>query len=174
MEELLEKSQLKYFIIALAQNLYNRRKHFGPNFSIDLDELQLFGDKVFGDKAFFDNKVNFGEFIYLDDEFGEKLNKGWTIVERIRKKNTIRRFTEFILEKKPEEIKKVLEKLFQDDNGEETMYVEIIETNSGYCKEDLDLERIDLGSMIHCCLIPLNDIENSFIIKYIKSKVRPT
>ncbi len=47
MEELLEKSQLKHFIIALAQNLYNRRKHFGPNFSIDLDELQLFRDKVF-------------------------------------------------------------------------------------------------------------------------------
>lgn len=171
MEELLEKSQLKHFIIALAQNLYNRRKHFGPNFSIDLDELQLFGDKVFGGKASFDNKVEFGEFIYLDDEFGKKPNKGWTIVEKIRKKNTIRRFTEFILEKKPEEIKQVLEKLFQDDNGGQTMYVANIQTNSEYYKEDLDLERIDHGSMIYCCLVPLNDMENSFIIKYIKSKV---
>jgi hypothetical protein len=154
MEELLEKSQLKHLVIALTYELYHKRK-FGPNLSIPFDELILFGDKIFYTEK--------GQFTYIDHEFGADWYKKSTLVEILEKKDEIREFTKSALEYKSEEIRKVLNKLFEDDDGMQTMYV-------GKIHLDFDRDGEPIPTF-YCSLIPSNNLDNSFIIKYLESKV---
>jgi hypothetical protein len=99
LSEILEKSQLRYFIISFANWIFNHGYNSSGNpiglWVIDSNRLPLFGDVLFSNI--------YGKFIFKCDIP--------SLVDRIE----ITNYTNEAIDEKPKEIAEILNILFQDD-----------------------------------------------------------
>ncbi|MFM1755155.1 MAG: hypothetical protein RL621_39 [Bacteroidota bacterium] len=129
LSEILEKSQLRYFVISIANWIYNYG--YSPSGSpigrgvVDSNRLPLFGNVLFSNI--------YGKFIFKCDTPSP--------VNRIEIKN----YTTKAIDEKPKEIAEILNILFQDDFGNQLVSVKAL--------GDREFQVITNGNMLNSIIM---------------------